>query len=195
MPLPPANVDGMRAVCNASISPSASMTERVCAGPIDPIRIAGGEIDALHTARMPSTFTAGSGKVRRLFENYPEIEQDYFRKTGVFPIMHTVVIRRETYERNRWIARALLKAFAEAQQRAYEDLGVTAALKSMLPWLTAHVEEARALMGDDYWPYGLDRNRETLATFLRYHHEQGLSKRLLAPEELFAPETLQGFKV
>ncbi|HKE40278.1 MAG TPA: ABC transporter substrate-binding protein [Casimicrobiaceae bacterium] len=157
--------------------------------------LANGEIDALHTARMPSTFTAGSGKVRRLFENYREVEQDYFRKTGIFPIMHTVVIRRETYERNRWIARALLKAFAEAQQRAYEDLGVTAALKSMLPWLTAHVEEARALMGDDYWPYGLDRNRETLATFLRYHHEQGLSKRLLAPEELFAPETLQGFKV
>jgi 4,5-dihydroxyphthalate decarboxylase len=157
--------------------------------------LASGEIDALHTARMPSTFTAGSGKVRRLFENYRAVEQDYFRKTGIFPIMHTVVIRRERYERNRWIARSLLKAFVEAQQRAYEDLGVTAALKSMLPWLTAHVEEARALMGDDYWPYGFDRNRQTLATFLRYHHEQGLSKRLLAPEELFAPETLQGFKV
>jgi 4,5-dihydroxyphthalate decarboxylase len=157
--------------------------------------LAGGEIDALHTARMPSTFTAGSGKVRRLFQNYREVERDYFRKTGIFPIMHTVVVRRETYERNRWIARSLFKAFVEAQQRAYEDLGITAALKSMLPWLTAHVEEARALMGDDYWPYGFDRNRQTLATFLRYHHEQGLSKRLLAPEELFAPETLQGFKV
>ena len=65
----------------------------------------------------------------------------------------------------------------------------------MLPWLTAHVEETRRLMGSDFWPYGFEANRKTLATFLRYHHEQGLSKRLLKPEELFAPETLETFKI
>jgi 4,5-dihydroxyphthalate decarboxylase len=154
-----------------------------------------GEIDALHTARMPSTFRAGNPNVRRLFDDYPRVEQQYFRDTGIFPIMHTVAIRRDVYEANRWIAQSLYKAFAEAQRRTYEDLYVTAALKAMLPWLTAHVEEARALMGGDYWPYGFARNRATLATFLRYHHAQGLSKRLLDPEELFAPETLESFKI
>ena len=144
--------------------------------------LAEGEIDALHTARMPSTFRTGQGRVRRLFEDYKAVEQQYFRDTGIFPIMHTVVVRREVYEQNRWVAQALFKAFVEAQRRTYDDLDVTAALKSMLPWLTAHVEEARALMGDDYWPYGFARNRATLATFLRYHHEQGLSPRLRADD-------------
>jgi 4,5-dihydroxyphthalate decarboxylase len=156
--------------------------------------LASGEIDALHTARMPSTFAPG-GNVRRLFTDFKAVEQDYFRQTGIFPMMHTVAIRREVYEANRWIARSLVKAFAEAQRRMYDDLYVTAALKAMLPWLTAHVEEARALMGDDYWPYGFAPNRKALETFLRYHHEQGLSKRLLAPEELFAPETMESFKI
>jgi 4,5-dihydroxyphthalate decarboxylase len=157
--------------------------------------LAEGEVDALHTARMPSTFRAGDGRVRRLFEDYKAVEQQYFRDTGIFPIMHTVVIRREVYEQNRWVAQALFKAFVEAQRRTYDDLYVTAALKAMLPWLTAHVEEARALMGEDYWSYGFAPNRATLATFLRYHHEQGLSPRLLTPEALFAPETMEAFRI
>ena len=154
-----------------------------------------GEIDALHTARMPSTFRTDNPNVRRLFGDYVRVEQQYFRDTRIFPIMHTVAIRRDVYEKNRWIAQSLYKAFAEAQRRTYDDLYVTAALKAMLPWLTAHVEEARALMGADYWPYGFAPNRAVLATFLRYHHEQGLSKRLLAPEELFAPEALESFRI
>jgi 4,5-dihydroxyphthalate decarboxylase len=157
--------------------------------------LADGEIDALYTARMPSTYTTGDGKVRRLFENYREVEQRYFRDTGIFPIMHTVVIRRDVYEQNRWVAQSLYKAFVEAQRRAYEDLHATAALKTMLPWLTAHVEETRALMGDDFWSYGFERNRKALVTFLRYHHDQGLSKKLLMPEELFAPEAMESFRI
>ena len=154
-----------------------------------------GEIDALYTARMPSTFRTGGGRVRRLFENYVDVERDYYRRTGIFPAMHTVAIRRDVYEANRWVAQSLMKAFVESQRRTYEDLYETAALKAMLPWLTAHVEQACAEMGEDFWPYGFEKNRETLRTFLRYHHEQGLSKRLLEPEALFAPESLESFRI
>jgi 4,5-dihydroxyphthalate decarboxylase len=157
--------------------------------------LATGEIDALYTARAPSSFRAGDGRVRRLFEDFPAVERAYFRRTGIFPIMHTVVIRRDLYRRHRWIAQSLCKAFAAAQRDAYDDLAHTAALKTMLPWLTAHVEETRREMGEDYWPYGLPRNVEALATFLRYSHEQGLSRRRLSPDELFAPETLESFKI
>jgi len=131
----------------------------------------------------------------RLFENYPEVERAYYRETGIFPIMHTVAIRRDIYEANRWVAQSLFKAFCAAQQRTYDDLAETAALKAMLPWLAHYLEETRREMGDDYWPYGFEKNRATLATFLRYHYEQGLSKRLLQPEELFASETLEAFKI
>ncbi|MDR3468571.1 MAG: ABC transporter substrate-binding protein [Xanthobacteraceae bacterium] len=156
-----------------------------------------GEIDALYTARMPSAYLKGKldGQVKRLFENYQRIEQEYFKTTGIFPIMHTVAIRRDLYEKHRWIAQSLTKAFVASQRRTYEDMYETAALKTMLPWLTAHVEEARDLMGENFWSYGLETNRKTLATFLRYHQEQGLSKRLLTPDELFAPESLESFKI
>jgi len=154
-----------------------------------------GEIDALHTARMPSTFLNGNGKVKRLFPNYLEVEREYYRATGLFPIMHTVVIRREIYEANRWVAQALFKAFSQAQKIAYENLRETAALKIMHPWLLGTIEQTVADMGEDFWPYGFEKNRKTLETFLRYHHEGGLSKTLRKPEELFAPETLEEFKI
>ncbi|MEO7743526.1 MAG: ABC transporter substrate-binding protein [Usitatibacter sp.] len=167
-------------------------------GPTDTLAamLASGAIDALYTARMPSSYRAGGlGDVRRLFEDYMEVEQAYYRKTRIFPIMHTVVVKRSVYEQHPWVAMSLYKAFVEAQRENYADLYVTAALKASLPWLTKHVEDARALMGDDFWPYGFAPNRETLATFLRYHHEQGLSRRLLAPEELFAPETMESYVI
>jgi 4,5-dihydroxyphthalate decarboxylase len=154
-----------------------------------------GELDALYTARMPSSFLKGDGKVKRLFENYGEIERAYYRQTKIFPIMHTVVMRRDVYEANRWIAQSLTKAFIEAQRRTYEDLKETAALKAMLPWLNDHIDEAKREMGDDWWSYGLDKNRHVLETFTRYHLEQGLSKRLLTVDELFAPESLESFKI
>jgi 4,5-dihydroxyphthalate decarboxylase len=157
--------------------------------------LADGEIDALQTARMPSTFVSRPQDVRRLFEDYVEVERAYYRKTKIFPIMHTVAIRRDVYEAHPWVAQSLYKAFVESQRRVYEDLYDTAALKAMLPWLTAHVEELRRDMGNDWWPYGFEPNRHVLETFLRYHHEQGLSKRRLRPEELFARESLEQFKI
>jgi 4,5-dihydroxyphthalate decarboxylase len=154
-----------------------------------------GEIDALYAPRMPSTFLHGSGSVHRLFEDYGVVEREYFRKTRIFPIMHTVVIRRDVYEKHPWVAQSLYKAFVYAQREAYGELYEAAALKCMLPWLIQHVEDTRALMGDDFWPYGVASNVHTLETFLRYSHEQGLSKRRLKPNELFAPETLESFKI
>lgn len=154
-----------------------------------------GEIDALYSAEMPECFRRGSATVRRLFEDHATVERAYFRRTRIFPIMHTVVLRRDVYEEHSWLAQSLTKAFHAAQRIAYDELGTVTALKCMLPWLTSHVEEARAVMETaDYWPYGLDRNRATLATFLRYSHEQGLTPRRLEPEELFAPETLETAK-
>jgi 4,5-dihydroxyphthalate decarboxylase len=154
-----------------------------------------GEIDALYTARAPSTFYNGSGKVRRLFEDYQTVEREYYRKTKIFPPMHIIAIRRDVYERNRWVAQSLLKAFVAAQKEVYAELRETGALMHMLPWLTSHVEETEKLMGRDFWPYGYEPNIHALSTFLRYHHEQGLSKRLLTPKEIFAPESLEAFKI
>lgn len=153
-----------------------------------------GGIDALYTPRMPSTFKPG-GKVVRLFENYEQAEREYFEKTGIFPIMHTVVIRREVYEKNPWVAQSLYKAFVLAQRQAYKDLHETAALKYMLPWLIRHVEETEQAMGADFWPYGFQANVNNLNTFLRYSYEQGLSRRHLTAKDLFAPESLESFKI
>jgi 4,5-dihydroxyphthalate decarboxylase len=157
--------------------------------------LAEGEIDALHSARVPSTLLSQPTAVRRLFEDYAAVELDYYRRTRIFPIMHTVVIRRELYRQHPWIAGSLYKAFAAAQKKTYADLGETAALKAMLPWLVAHVEQARREMGPDWWSYGLAPNRHVLETFLRYHREQGLSKRRLSVDDLFAPETAESFKI
>ena len=154
-----------------------------------------GEIDALYTARAPSSFFHSPGKVRRLFPDYPSVEREYFRKTRIFPPMHIIAIRRDVYERNRWVVQSLMKAFLAAQREVHSGLRETGALMHMLPWLTSHVEETEALMGRDFWPYGYESNVHALTTFLRYHHEQGLSKRLLAPQEIFAPESLEAYKI
>ena len=146
--------------------------------------LADGEIDALHTARAPSTFYSEPGKVRRLFPNFVDVEKAYFAKTGIFPIMHVVAIRRDVYEKNRWIAQALYKAFVEAQRLSYEQLLVSASLKTMLPWQIAAVEDTIATMGREWWPYGIEKNRHVIETFTRYHHEQGLSPRDLSPADI-----------
>jgi len=177
-----------------------NLPENIRVEPIGPDKtlasmIETGEIQALYTARAPSSFYKPHSRVKRLFENYPQVERDYFRKTGIFPIMHCLVIRRNIYEENPWVAQSLFKAFAQAQQKTYADMQETAALKVMLPWLIAHMEDTRQEMGEDFWPYGFDRNRKTIAKFLRYHHEQGLSPRQLQPEELFAPEAMESFVI
>src|SRR5579871_5339349 len=153
-----------------------------------------GEIDALFTAWLPPSFVKGSPNVARLFPDYETVERDWFRRTRIFPMMHTVVIRRDVYEQNRWIARALMEAFDKAKARAIEEYRIAESFFGapfMVPWLPAVLEENRALMGDDAWAYGInDANRRTLETYLRYHAEQGLSTRQWRIDELFAPECL-----
>jgi ABC-type nitrate/sulfonate/bicarbonate transport system substrate-binding protein len=150
-----------------------------------------GEIDALYTPRIPSPFSAGDRRVRRLFTDTVAAEKAYYAATGIFPIMHVVVIRRDVYEQYPWVAQSLYKALLRAKNEAYTTLYDSSALRFMLPWLNQDLEAAKALLGEDYWSYGVDGNAEVLQTFLRYHHEQGLSRRLLEPLELFAPEATE----
>jgi 4,5-dihydroxyphthalate decarboxylase len=177
-----------------------NLPENIRVEPIDPGKTLGamlesGELDALYTARAPLSFYNEDSKIKRLFENYPEVEREYFKKTGIFPIMHCVVIRKDIYSANPWVAQSLLKAFTQAQKKTYDDISLTGSPMIMLPWIVSLIEEAKRTMGDDFWPYGFSKNRETIGTFLRYHHEQGLSKRLLEPEELFAPESMESFVI
>ncbi len=152
--------------------------------------LADGEIDVLMSARRPSCFITGHKDVARLFPNYRDVEQDYFRRSKLFPIMHSVGIRRDVLEKNPWLATSLYKAFAQAKSIAEADLAETTALKIGLPWITAELEQTQEVMGPDYWRYGLgDDNRRTLETMARYSFEQGLSTRLIGVDEMFATGT------
>lgn len=152
-----------------------------------------GEIDALLTARAPPAYESDS--VERLFPKYWEVEQDYFARTGYFPIMHTIVLRKEIYETNKWIARELVEAFEEAKNIGLERLGDSAELTASLPWLHPELERMRDLMGDDYWPYGVKDNRETLEAMTQYAHEQGLTDEKVAVKDLFPESTYVNHKV
>jgi hypothetical protein len=148
---------------------------------------AAGELDALLSLYIPKLFLEGSPTISRLFPNYKEVEGDYYRRTRILPIMHTVVLREDVYRQHPWAARRIYRAFAEARDLAVGGLYDTDALRVALPWLIDHVEEARRVFGADFWAYGLEPNRPTLAAIGRYVHEQGLSPRIVSADELFAP--------
>ncbi len=151
--------------------------------------VATGEIDAVMCPHRPAGLSDGSGRVRRLFPDFVTVEQEYFRRTGFFPIMHLTLVRRDLYEAHPWIAASLTEAFGEAQRLGWQRLGELGSLGVMLPWLTRDLEEIAEVMGPDHWQYGFAENREILQAMCQYSFEQGLSVRLLTPEELFAPET------
>lgn len=157
-----------------------------------------GEVDAIMTARPPRSFVEGDPRIRRLFPDYRSVEEDYFRATGIFPIMHTVAIRRDAYEANRWIARNLFLALEKAKDRSVERLKDLTAAHVPVPWLVDLSERAgRDLVfkNTDFWPYGIDQNMPTLKAFLRYCYEQGTCHRHLSVEEIFAEEALAEIKV
>jgi len=155
-----------------------------------------GELDGYIGARAPSCFLRGAPNVGRLFgDNYIEAEKDYFRRTKIFPIMHMVGIRKSLVEKNPWLPVSVYKAFLKAKTLAVKELDELCHLAVTLPWMVHHHNEAKALMGEDYWPYGLDANQHVIETFARYHFDQGLSKRLVEPKELFAASALDLSKI
>lgn len=152
-----------------------------------------GDIDAIIAPRAPSCF--GRNSVDWLFSDPVTAASDYYRHTGIFPIMHLLGLRRTLADRHPWLAGALMKAFARGKDIALARLADPSASKVTLPFMEERLLEARTLMGADFWPYGIAANRHTLATFLRHHHRQGLSPYQLEPEQLFHPSTLETFRI
>ncbi len=148
-----------------------------------------GELAALISVLRPAPFVQGSRNVKRLFEDYRAVEEEYYTRTKLFPIMHTLIVRREIQDKYPWVAVTLFEAFRQARDICYQDMLETDALKYSLPWLHSEAEQTRKLMGKDFWPYGLEKNRHVIETLVRSSVEQGLAAREIPIRELFAPET------
>ncbi|HUN36624.1 MAG TPA: hypothetical protein VMU95_31905 [Trebonia sp.] len=184
------NAPGRREKVALSLPPSIDIAP-IPAGQALSDLLSAGEIDAVYSPRAPRS--CGTGSVRRLFADTRAEEQRYFTDTGIFPIMHVVVIRRDVYEANRWLPRELMKAFTAAKQIAYDELARTAALSISLPFAREEYDAITALMGTDYWAYGIAPNRHVLREFARYAVAQHLITELPAPEDLFAEEVREDF--
>ena len=154
----------------------------------------GGEMDAVISPQLPpSAFIRGSPNVARLFPAYREAEMAYYKKTGHFPIMHAIAIKRSVYEANPWIAASLMKAFEAAKAHCYDQIAHTGVLQASLPWLHWHLEEEFRFFGKDPFAYGLEANRSNLATLARYSVEQGLTHKRANVDEIFAREAVEMF--
>ena len=152
-----------------------------------------GEIDALISADIPKCVLDRSPNVGRLFKDYVAVERDYFGRTGIFPIMHTVVVTRELAEQQPEVVKAVYKGFCQAKDAMAEQLvkGMTFNnMVTMLPWLTSLIEEDRAVLGDDWWRYGIAANAKAIDAVLRYHHEQGITKGRFTAKDVFVPYLL-----
>jgi 4,5-dihydroxyphthalate decarboxylase len=156
--------------------------------------LAEGAIDGFIAPRPPA-LPKNTPNIGWLFPDPVAAAKDYFKRTGIFPIMHLVGVRRTLAEQHPWLPGAVFKAFEQAKHVALELLNDTSATKVTLPFVEERLAEARALMGEDFWSYGLNANRKTLEPFLRHHHSQGLSSRLVTPEEMFHPGTHESFKI
>ena len=154
-----------------------------------------GELDAVLSARPPHPYSSGDQRVRRMFEDYRTVELAYWKKTGIFPIMHVVTMRREVYDANHWVAMNLLKAFNESKDRSLKRMADITASFYPLPWMDQNTNISRELLGEDFWPYGIEGSRKTLEAFTQYAFEQGVCHRKVAVDEMFAPEVLTTFKV
>ena len=154
-----------------------------------------GEIDAFVAPRVPSLAGRKNPNIGWLFPDPVAAGRDYYKRTGIFPIMHVTGVRRSLVEQHPWLPAAVLKAFEESKAKCLEALEDTATSKVTLPFVEEQLRAARDLMGDDFWSYGLAKNRKVLETFLRHHHAEGLSSRLLTPEEMFHPSTHETFTI
>ncbi len=150
-----------------------------------------GELDAAFSAHAPQSFLDGNPNVQRLFPDYRKVETEYYQKTKVFPIMHVIAIKKAILEKNPWVAANLMNAFEEARQLSIGRVLEITASRMPLPWLTFEAEEKIKLLGNDYFPYGIEDNRTTLEAFLKWTYEQGIAKKRLKPEDLF-PAVVHG---
>jgi 4,5-dihydroxyphthalate decarboxylase len=150
-----------------------------------------GEIDFMMTANNPLSFRRGAQTVARLFPDYAKMEKDYYRRTKIYPIMHTVVIKREIYDREPWVALNLYQALCRAKEHCYRSITDTGSPKASFAWLQPMIEEEKAIIGEDWYPYGIEQNRPTIEALLQYTHEHGLTDQRVKLEELFAPATLR----
>jgi 4,5-dihydroxyphthalate decarboxylase len=150
-----------------------------------------GELDAIFSARAPSCFVKGAPNIGRLFPDYREVEKTYYKKTQMFPIMHLIGVKRHLVERHPWLPASLYKAFSQAKAYAMHDVRDINALLVTLPWLVAEVEETVALMGEDFWRYGVKENAREIEALTRYAHEQGLVSRKLSMEDLFPASVVE----
>jgi 4,5-dihydroxyphthalate decarboxylase len=151
-----------------------------------------GDLDAVLSARPPKDFGRG---IRRLFVDYEKAEEAYFKETGVFPIMHVIAVKAEVLAQHPWLAMNLYKAFEEAKRRSIARLSDITASHAPLAWLAPYAQRMKSLFGEDFWPYGLEKNRKTLQAFVDFAFEQGVCHRRLALEELFPTQVLTSFKV
>ncbi len=149
-----------------------------------------GEIDCLLSAQAPQRMRNGDGTIRRLVPNYRAVEQAYYESTGIYPIMHVIAIRKSLLEQHPWIAVNLYEAFEASKNEALQRLPKVNHAMYPVPWLQDYVREIQAIFGKDIWPYGLGPNRRTIEAFLRFGFDQGVCERLVKPEEMFAPATL-----
>jgi 4,5-dihydroxyphthalate decarboxylase len=157
--------------------------------------LADGELDGVMGPRAPSCFERGDPNIRWLLEDPTAEAIAWYRKTRIFPVMHVLGIRRSLVEAHPWLVGAVAKAFEKSKRVALEKLTDTSATKVTLPFVEENLRRARQLMGEDFFSYGLAPNRHVFEYFLRHHHAQGLSSRLLTPEELFHPASLESHKV
>ena len=184
--------EDLKWVVGAPVRAGVNIPERVSIEHVGPDRsldqmLDDGEIDALLGVTFPRSFLNGSKHVRRLFADHRRVEEDYFRRTGIFPIMHTLVLKTSLFEAEPWVAISLYKAFVQARQLNDQHLYDTDALHAGLPWLIDEIEASRRIFGKEIWNYSVEGSRPTLEALLQYLDEQGLSARKMNVEELFVP--------
>ena len=174
-----------------SIIPDGLKVTRGPVGKDESDLLVDGDVDALFHAAEPRAYVEGHPKVARLFSDYRTTEREYYKKTGIFPIMHAVAIRNSLVKKNPWLTEAVFNAYSQAKRLMYDDMKKMGWATISLPWVGKELEETRELMGDNFWPYGVEANRKELETLFQYSYEQGLAKQKLKIEDLFHPSTLK----
>ena len=181
----------IRWVVGAPVYPGISLPAKIVIERINPGQslesmLESGEIDALMSVVMPRALRAGNPQIKRLFPHYREVEADYYRRTGIFPIMHTFVVKSDLLKREPWVAVSLYKAFVQARDLNFRQLYDSNVLLTSLPWLLDEIETSRRVFGEQIWDYSIEGSRPTLEALVQYLDEQGLTRRRMTVEELFA---------